>query len=79
MTLLSALHVAIGARKTRVLRYAQAALPQSQFEAFRGLVLDEFGRSGLERELEGIAADYERCKGKESGRPTHAGKEVPHD
>ncbi len=37
---------------THVLLVAQAALPGSQFQAFRTLVLNEFGRSGLERELE---------------------------
>ena len=41
----------LNARKNRVLLYAQAALPQSQFEAFKKLFLDEFGRSGLEGQL----------------------------
>ena len=79
MTLLTILQSAINARKTRVLRYAQAALPESQFQAYRGLLLDEFGRNGLEVELERIVADYEKLTGKVSGRPIHAGKEVPHD
>ena len=79
MTLLTILQNAINARKTRVLRYAQAALPESQFHAYRGLLLDEFGRNGLEVELERIVADYEKLTGKVSGRPIHAGKEVPHD
>lgn len=39
-------------RKNRVLRIAEAALPESQFRAFRGLLLDEFGREGLETDLE---------------------------
>ena len=38
-----------------------------------------FGRAGLERELAQIVADYEKSKGKDTGRPIHAGKEVPHD
>lgn len=42
----------IKARLNRVLRIAEAALPQSQFKAFRSLVLDEFGNSGLGKELE---------------------------
>ena len=79
MTLLTILQNAINARKTRVLRYAQAALPESQFHAYRGLLLDEFGRNGLEVDLEQIVADYEKTTGKVSGRPIHAGKEVPHD
>jgi hypothetical protein len=36
-----------GARR-RILLYAQACLSASQFEAFRKLVLDEMGRSGME-------------------------------
>ena len=79
MKLQDALLVAVNARKNQALRFAQAALPESQFRAFRGLFLDEFGQNGLEREVERIVADYERLRGKDSGRPIHAGKEVPHD
>lgn len=39
-------------RVTRILLVAQSSLPASQFQAFRTVVLNEFGRSGLERELE---------------------------
>jgi hypothetical protein len=46
------LKVLINGRLTRVLRFAEAALPESQFKAFRGLMLDEFGNSGLLRDLE---------------------------
>lgn len=38
-------------RVTRVLTCAEAALPENQFRAFRKLVLDEFGRYGLETEI----------------------------
>lgn len=79
MTMLTLLLDALNPRKNRVLRFAEAALPDSQFRAFRGLFLDEFGRNGLERELERIVAEQEKRYGKESGRPIHAGKEVPHD
>ncbi len=41
----------LNTHKNRVLLVAQAALPESQFQAFRHLFLDEFGKSGLEREL----------------------------
>jgi len=41
----------LNARKNRVLLLAQASLPESQFQAFRALFLNEFGKSGLEREL----------------------------
>jgi len=34
--------------RKRILLYAQASLPQSQLEAFRKLVLDEMGKSGIE-------------------------------
>ena len=79
MTLLAVLLDAINARKNRALQLAQVGLSEHQFRAFRGLFLNEFGRSGLESELARIVADYEKRNGKESGRPIHAGKEVPHD
>ena len=44
----------INARLNRVLLIAQAALPEHQFEAFRRLILDEFGRAGLLRDLDTI-------------------------
>lgn len=50
----------LNARKNRVLLYAQAALPQSQFEAFKKLFLDEFGRSGLEGQLVKMEAEPRR-------------------
>jgi hypothetical protein len=46
----------VSPRVSRVLTIAEAALPKDQFRAFRKLVLDEFGRNGLEGEL------YEFCK-----------------
>lgn len=42
----------INARKNRVLTIAQAALPESQYQAFKKLFLDEMGERGLERDLE---------------------------
>lgn len=77
MSLLNSLTDALNARKNRALRIAEAALPESQYRAFRSLFLDEFGRSGLEEDLARIVADFER-QGKAPGRPIHAGKEVPH-
>lgn len=77
--LLPVLLEAINARKNKALQLAQVGLSEAQFRAFRGLFLDEFGRNGLESELARIVADYEKRNGKESGRPIHAGKEVPHD
>lgn len=48
----------LNTRKNRVLLYAQAALPQSQFVAFKKLFLDEFGRSGLEGQLVMLDAEF---------------------
>ena len=79
MTLLALLFDAINARKNKALQLAQVALSEPQFRAYRGLFLDEFGRNGLESDLVRIVADYEKRNGKGSGRPIHAGKEVPHD
>jgi len=42
-------------RVTRILLVAEASLPASQYQAFRKVVLDEFGRNGLARELERLA------------------------
>ncbi len=39
-------------RVKQILLVAEAALPPSQFLAFRKFVLNAFGRNGLERELE---------------------------
>ncbi len=39
-------------RMKRILDFGELALAPAQFAAFRKLVLDEFGRSGLESELE---------------------------
>lgn len=44
----------IKTRMKRVLEYGEVALSRAQFAAFRKLVLDEFGRSGLESELERV-------------------------
>lgn len=43
---------ALDRRKNRLLLVAQAALPASQYEAFRKIVLDELGKSGFQKELE---------------------------
>lgn len=79
MTLLDVLMEAVNARMARMLLYAEMALPERQFRPYRRGVLKEFGHDGLERDFAQIVADHERRNGKESGRPIHAGKEVPHD
>lgn len=67
----------INRRKNRVLRIAEAALPEKQFWAFRGLLLDEFGREGLERDLERLTVERETGTDR-AGRYAQR-KEVPHE
>ena len=55
-------------RVTRILLVAEASLPPSQFQAFRKLVLNEFGRNGLVRELEQLEKGSEERHGE--GRNT---------
>ncbi len=55
---------------TRVLLVAQASLPSSQFQAFRTVVLNEFGRNGLERELEQLEHRFGVEERNGSGRNT---------
>lgn len=42
------LESALNECRRKILLYAQSSLPESQFEAFRKLVLNELGKSGLE-------------------------------
>ena len=60
MVILHAIVEALNARKNRALRFAEAALPPSQYQAFRKLFLGEFGRDGLERDLVRIIAEHEK-------------------
>ncbi len=57
MVTLGAIVALLNPRKNRLLRIAQAAMPEPQFRAFRTLLLDEFGRDGLERDLERMLAE----------------------
>ena len=41
----------LNVRKSKILTYAQVAMSEHQFKAFRSLVLDELGKEGLESEL----------------------------
>jgi hypothetical protein len=52
VTLLSLLLELLDRRKNRLLLVAQAALPASQYEAFRKIVLDELGKSGFQKDVE---------------------------
>jgi len=70
---------AISARMNRVLLYGEASLPANQFRAFRKLVLDEFGRSGLQGDLARLFEHHAPQDRHGTGRPIHAGKEVERD
>lgn len=50
--LIAAIADALDRRKNRLLLVAQAALPPSQFEAFRKITLDELGKSGFQKDVE---------------------------
>lgn len=76
VSLLAAILEALDRRKNRLLLVAQAALPQSQYEAFRKIVLDELGKSGFQQELEDAFRRITDRKG--TGRPDTAKKEVHH-
>ena len=47
----------LNARKNRALRIAESSMLPPQFKAFRRLFLDEFGKSGLERDLVSVFAE----------------------
>jgi hypothetical protein len=68
----------LNVRKRRLLLFAEAALPQGQFQAFRKLVLDELGNTGLEQDLLRVVAEMRQKERHGLGGTTHAGKEVPH-
>jgi len=79
MVNISKLVDAINARVNRVLLYGESSLSETQFRAFRKLVLDEFGRSGLQGDLARLFTHGEPQDRHGTGRPTHAGKEVERD
>ena len=60
MTILSEVLELLNARKSRVLLVAESSLPESQFKAFRQIFLNEFGKGGLEKELEQVIAEKQR-------------------
>ena len=66
-------------RKNRLLLYAEAALPERQFAAFRKLLLDELGNGGLIKDLERLDGTGQDTKDRHgAGRHIHAGKEADH-
>lgn len=80
MVSFAAIVALLNQRKSRVLRIAEAALPETQFRAFRGLVLDEFGREGLERDLERLMVERDSEKfGTDRAGQYVQRKEVPRE
>ena len=63
MLLFEAILAALNCRKNHVLLVAQAALPQSQYEAFRKLFLDQFGKSGFEVDLKAVLIKHQDRQG----------------
>ncbi|QOJ23522.1 MAG: hypothetical protein HRU78_07570 [Gammaproteobacteria bacterium] len=51
MVALQAILKALDQSKNEALLLAQSSLPQSQFEAFRKIYLNIFGKNGLKKEL----------------------------
>jgi hypothetical protein len=52
---------AIDRKKARILLFAESSLPATQYQAFRKLVLDELGNSGLVGDLKRL---YTESKGR---------------
>jgi hypothetical protein len=44
----------VNMRMSKILSFAELAMPRDKFEIFRKLTLDEFGKSGLVKELERV-------------------------
>jgi hypothetical protein len=49
--------------RKKVLLYAQCSLTQSQFPAYRKLILDCFGKKGAEGDLERLFGEWNKRKG----------------
>lgn len=54
MSTLAEIDKIISERRKNILTYAEMALPESQFRAFRKQVLDELGNKGLLSDLEAV-------------------------
>lgn len=77
MVTLPAILALLNQRKNRVLHIAEAALPESQFRAFRRLLLCEFGHEGLEGDLARLLVERER--GTDRAGRYEQRKEVPRE
>lgn len=58
----------LSARKQQILLFAECALPESQFRAFRKKFLDEFGQRGFEGEMEMVLAKSQSTGKARQGR-----------
>ena len=74
MVIVEAIREVLNVRKRRLLLFAEAALPPDQFRAFRKLVVEELGSTGLEQDLARVVKEGRQG----AGGNIHAGKEVPH-
>ena len=70
MVALSVIIGLLNQHKSRVLLFAQAALPDQQYQAFRRLFLDEFGKSGFEGELARVLNEEQHKDRHGQGRNT---------
>ncbi len=50
----------VNVRVKKILDLAELSLPQDKFPIFRKLILDEFGKSGLGKELERVLGSKDR-------------------
>jgi len=50
----------VNCRVKKILDVAALSLPQDKFQIFRKITLDEFGKSGLAKELERVLRSQER-------------------
>ncbi|HJW54154.1 MAG TPA: hypothetical protein VJ577_02680 [Burkholderiaceae bacterium] len=64
----NAIRQALNSRKSKLLDMAQAAFPQSQYIAFRKLLLNELGKQGFEQDLERILAEGSRQHKERAGQ-----------
>ena len=77
MVIVPSIFALLNQRKNRILRIAEAALPERQFQAFRSCLLDELGREGFEKDVERLVAEREQGTDR-AGRYVQR-KEVPHE
>lgn len=78
MVIVDAVREVLNVRKGRLLLFAEAAMPPTQFQAFRKLLLNELGEAGLEQDLVRVVGEVRQGERQGAGGKIYAGKEVPH-